>query len=346
MRPVVFLVAAATAWLAAGCQPAGSSAAKEPPKKVQFGEDRVDKPTDPKKADDKPTPFDGERAVKYLKQVCDIGPRVSGSDGMKKQQELLVKHFEGLGGKVAKQEFQGKQKSQPKAVGMTNLVVSWFPERKNRVLLCCHYDTRPFADQEADRKSWGKPFVSANDGASGVAFLMELAHHMKDFPTAVGVDFGIFDGEEYVFKGPEGDDDYFLGSWHFALDYKKTAKTRPHTYTAAILFDLFAHDGAKLKVEGYSWAYARGLVTEVWNTAEAVKAKSFLAERGYARIGGAAEVLDDHIPLLDAGIPAIDIIDFDYEHWHKLTDTPDKVSPKQLAEVALVITTWLKGKKE
>jgi Zn-dependent M28 family amino/carboxypeptidase len=172
---------------------------------------------------------------------------------------------------------------------------------------------------------------------------MELAHHMKDFPTGVGVDFVLFDGEEYVFRGPAGDDDYFLGSTHFATEYKKTEKTRGHTYTAAILFDMVGHDGAKLNIEGHSWTYAPKLVTEVWKAAETVKAKSFRAERGFKR---SVDVLDDHIPLLSVGIPAIDLIDFDYEHWHKLSDTPDKCSPKQLAEVADVVTTWLKGKNE
>jgi hypothetical protein len=306
--------------------------------KAKFGEDRV---TDP---DPKPTPFDGERAIKYLKQICDLGPRVSGSDGMKRQQEVLIKHFEGFGGKVVRQEFKAQQKSQKDPVPMTNLVVSWFPERKARVILCCHYDTRPFADQEGDRKSWSKPFVSANDGTSGVAFLMELAHHMKDFPTAVGVDFVIFDGEEYVFRGPEGDDDYFLGSSHFAKEYQASEKTRGYKYTAAILLDLFAHDGAKLRVEGFSWGYSRELVMEVWKAAADVKAKSFVEERGYKRAPDGA-VQDDHLPLIQVGIPAIDVIDFDYDHWHKLTDTPDKCSPKQMAEVAKVLTVWLKRQK-
>jgi Zn-dependent M28 family amino/carboxypeptidase len=261
---------------------------------------------------------------------------------MKKQQELLVKHFEDLGGKVVKQEFQAKQKSQAAKVAMTNLIVSWYPDRKNRIVLCSHYDTRPYADQEADQKNWSRPFVSANDGTSGVAFLMELAHHMKDFPTAVGVDFAIFDGEEYVFRGPEGNDDYFLGSYYFAGEYKKAEKTRGFTYSAALLFDLFGHDGAQLKIEDYSWSYAQQLVLDVWKVADRVKAKSFKTDRGFKR--GSA-VLDDHIPLLEAKIPAIDLIDFDYEHWHKLSDTADKCSPKQLAEVALVVTTWMKALK-
>src|SRR5581483_8272900 len=97
-----------------------------------------------------------------------------------------------------------------------------------------------------------------------------------------------------------------------------------------ILLDLFAHENARLAVEGYSWRLAPQLVNEVWRAAEAVGAKSFKVERGFDR---GAEVLDDHIPLNQAGIPAIDVIDFDYKHWHRLSDTPDKCSARQLAEV-------------
>jgi glutaminyl-peptide cyclotransferase len=310
-------------------------------KKAQFAEDRQPKKDDAKKDGPKAdkVAFDGERAVTHVKELCDIGPRVSGSDGMKKQIELLVKHFEACGGKVAKQEFEGTQKGR-KAVGMTNLVVSWFPDRKSRVILCSHYDTRPAADQEANRLNWNKPFVSANDGTSGVAFLMELARHMKDLPTAVGVDFVLFDGEEYVFTA---DDDYFLGSRHFAAEYQKAEKTRRHTYTAAVLFDLCFHAGAQLRVETFSWEGAKQLVADVWAVAERRKAKSFVYERGFKR---GEYVQDDHLALLAVGIPAIDVIDFDYPDWHKLSDTPDKISPKQMTEVAGVIVEWLGTLKE
>ncbi len=299
-------------------------------KRPKFAEDR-----DPKKPDkEAKVAFDGERAAKHVKELCDLGPRVSGSDGMRKQIDLLVKHFEDLGGKVTKQEFQGTQKNR-KAVGMTNLVVSWNPDRKNRVVLCSHYDTRPLADQEANKNNWNKPFVSANDGAGGVAFMMELARHMKDLPTGVGVDFVIFDGEEYVFA--DGDD-YFFGSQHFAAEYKKAAKTRGFTYTAGVLFDLCFHDGAQLRVEDYSWAGASKLVDAIWGVAARRGAKTFVYERGFKR---STAVQDDHLALLEVGIPAVDVIDFDYEHWHKLSDTPDKISAKQMTAVAGVIVEWL-----
>ena len=328
----------AVVWLAAvcGCQPNPSAAeeAKKEPPKVGFAEDRIPKPGDDKAA------FDGDRAMKYLKQLCDLGPRISGTDGMTKQQELLTKHFEAMGGKVARQEFAGQQLSQKAEVPMVNLVVSWNPERKERIILCAHYDTRPVADQEANPKNWAKPFVSANDGTGGVALLMEFAHGMKELATGVGVDFVIFDGEEYVFNAQ---DKYFLGSEYFAADYTKKQKGKKleFKYTAAILFDLCCHTGAKLNVEGHSWDNAKELVLEVWKVAEANKAKSFKFVRGFDR---ATHVLDDHIALQNAGIPAIDIVDFDYEHWHKLTDTPAKCSAAQFAEVGGVIGTWLKGK--
>lgn len=309
------------------------------PAKPKFAEDRVPQ-------DLKTFPVDGERAHKYVKQLCDLGPRVSATDGMAKQQALIVKHFEGLGGKVTKQEFQGRQRSARNPVPMTNLVVSYFPDRKKRVIFCTHYDTRPAAHEEPDVKSWAKPFVSANDGASGVALLMELAHHMKDFPTDVGVDLVFFDGEEYILDlgvpGIREGDKYFLGSEHFAADYDANKVKLPYRYSAAILLDLFAADGARLAVEGYSWQAAPDLVKEVWRAAAAVGAKSFKNEKGFRR---SDSILDDHIALLQIGVPAIDVIDFDYPHWHRLTDTPDKVSPKQLAEVGTVLLAWLQTQK-
>ncbi len=296
---------------------------------------------DPTCADDKDkvaeVKFDSERSLKYLKQLCDIGPRISATDGMKKQQELIEKHFKALGATVTRQEFKAKQRSVKNQTDFVNLIISWHPDKAKRVLLCTHYDTRPMADQEANPKNWNKPFVSANDGTSGVAFLMELGHHMKDLKCEYGVDFILFDGEEFVFEtdrlGGNGDR-YFIGSEYFAEDYKKTKDKRKFKYEAGILFDLFAGKGAELKVELHSWDLARPLVDQVWGVAKAVGAKSFKYERGH-------EVQDDHLALNAVGIPTIDVIDFDYPHWHKLTDTADKVSGDQLSEVSKVITTWL-----
>jgi glutaminyl-peptide cyclotransferase len=335
--------------LAVGCQPwaapkpAPLAAAQEPPMPTPpatgFAADRA--PADPPA----PAAIDGERAMGYLKQLCDIGPRVSGTGGMARQQKYVTDHFEKCGAKVTRQEFQAKQRSKPTTVGMTNLIASWHPDRPRRLILCSHYDTRPAAHEEP-RAGWDRPFVSANDGTSGVAILMEVANHLKALPTVVGVDIVLFDGEEYIFDPGvpyvrEGDQ-FFFGSEHFAAEYAKTRGTLPYKYEAAVLLDLCGHRDARLAVEGYSARYAPRLVEQLWKTAAAVGAKSFKTERGFRR---ADDVLDDHIALNAAGIPAIDVIDFDYPHWHKLSDTPDKCSPGQMAEVGKVLTAWVAGLK-
>ncbi len=280
--------------------------------------------------------FDSDRALKYLKQLCDIGPRISGTDGMKKQQEIIEKHFKDLGATVTRQEFKARQRSRKADTEMVNLIISWNPEKTRRVLICTHYDTRPIADQEQNPNNWNKPFVSANDGTSGVAFLMELGNHMKDLKSEFGVDFVLFDGEEYVFETNPmgGGDKYFFGSEYFGEDYAKNKDKRKHRYDAGLLLDLFAGKDAQLKVEQFSFTLAPKLVEQLWNVAKGVDAKSFKFEAGY-------EVQDDHLALNKAGIPTIDLIDFDYAHWHKLSDTIDKVSGAQMAEVSKVISVWL-----
>lgn len=303
---------------------------KEPPKMTEFATGGADD----KVAEVK---FDGDRAIKYLKELCGIGPRISGTEGMKKQQELIEAHFKKLGATVTRQEFKARQNSQKNQTDFVNIIISWHPEKERRILLCTHYDTRPMADQEVNRANWVKPFLSANDGTSGVAFLMELGNHMKDIKCEFGIDFVLFDGEEYVFETDRlggGGDRYFIGSDYFADDYKKTKGKRKHQYNAGVLFDLFAGKGANLAVEVNSFQSAKAVVDQIWGVAKAINAKSFKYERGH-------EVQDDHLALNRVGIPTVDVIDFDYAHWHKLSDTPDKVDATQLTEVSKVITTWL-----
>ena len=278
--------------------------------------------------------FDGQRAMKYLKAICDIGPRMSGTAGMRKQQELIKKHFEALGATVKEQTFNARQVSRKNPVEMTNLIVSWHPERKRRVILCSHYDTRPIADQEPDPRKWRETFLSANDGGSGVAFLMELGNHMKDLKVNVGVDFVFFDGEEYIFEPRR--DEYFFGSKHFASSVRKM-QPRPQ-YTAAILLDMIGGKDARFPAEGNSFRRAKALVQQVWSIAKELNSPMFLNELGDT-------VLDDHLALLSAGIPAIDIIDFHYPHWHRLTDVPANCSADSLTEVARVLTAWLQRVK-
>jgi glutaminyl-peptide cyclotransferase len=323
---ISLLVAGLVWFIVLGCG-AAEPAAKKAAKSDGFASDRVGAAI--------PVAFDAARAMDYLKTVCKIGPRISGTDGMKHQQELLQKHFEAVGAKVSYQYFTAKQLSEGKPVEMANLMASWHPDKARRVMLCSHYDTRPIADQEPNRRRWHDTFLSANDGGSGVALLMEMANHMKEIDPTVGVDFVFFDGEEYVF---EPQDEYFFGSKEFAREYRKNkAKVQ---YIGAVLLDMVGGKNAKFPVEKKSYWKAPELVRELWKTAGELGCTAFRSDE-FSQF----EIEDDHVPLNQAGIPAVDIIDFSYPHWHRLTDVPANCSGDSLEQVARVLSVWVQRAK-
>jgi glutaminyl-peptide cyclotransferase len=314
-----YLIATGDGWAVNAVQPPpGTRSAKAPQEKSRLNE----------------IPFDGAQAYEYLKQLCAIGPRYSGSAGMARQQKLLVGHFEKLGGKVAMQEFRVRHPVSGRPVEMANLLVEWHPERKERVLLCAHYDTRPYPDQDP-RNPRGR-FVGANDGASGVAILMEMGKHMAALNGPIGVDFVLFDGEELVYK--EGDP-YFYGSERFAATYAESPPD--HRYRWGVLLDMVGDKDLQLLQErhGVSWADTRPLVGEIWGMAAKLGVREFVPQVGDG-------VLDDHIKLHDiAKIPTCDIIDFDYPAWHTEQDVPANCSPLSLAKVGWVVHEWVKSQR-
>ncbi len=128
-----------------------------------------------------------ERAYGYLVEVCRLGTRVSGSRGMAAQQQLIADHFAALDVQVGLQSFDAVHPLSGAPVRMTNMIVNWHPEAQERVLIACHYDTRPLPDE--DRYNPRGRFLGANDGASGVALLMELGHHIRHIEPTFGIDF-------------------------------------------------------------------------------------------------------------------------------------------------------------
>ena len=277
-------------------------------------------------------PFNGTRAYEYLKQICDLGPRPSASPGMLAQQKMLVEHFQQLGGKVNLEQFRVRHPRDGSEVRMANVIVRWHPERKERILLCAHYDTRPFPDR--DPVNPRGTFLGANDGASGVALLMELGRHMPKLEGKLGVDFVLFDGEEFIFN--DDTDVYFLGSEYFAREY--AAGKLDGRYRWAVLLDMVADADLQLFEERNSigWRESRPLVKEIWQTAGKLNVREFIPKPKH-------ELRDDHLALRNTGkIPAIDIIDFDYPYWHTEADTPDKCSALSLAKVGWVMHEWLK----
>ena len=279
-------------------------------------------------------PFNGERAYEYLQKICALGPRPSGSPAMLSQQKLLTEHFENLGGKVALQPFRYRHPLDGSTVEMANLLVQWHPDRKERILLCAHYDTRPYPDRDPVNPQG--PFIGANDGASGVALLMELAHEMPRFDSRYGVDFVLFDGEEFVFNDTDA---YFLGSEWFSRAY--VGQPPPYRYRWGVLFDMVADADLQIFQEGNSvgWADTKPLVEQIWKTAARLNVPEFVARRGQT-------VRDDHLKLHNiAKIPTCDIIDFDYPFWHTMDDSPRRCSAASLAKVGWVTLEWLRGLK-
>jgi Zn-dependent M28 family amino/carboxypeptidase len=242
-----------------------------------------------------------------------------------------------MGAALREQPFSTQHPQTNERVDMVNLIGSWHPERTQRVVIAAHYDTRPHPDEERDPVRQQLQFLGANDGASGVALLMEMAHHMQDLKTPWGVDLVILDGEELVFgKHPDTLGEYFLGSKEFARLYAEDGdKQRSRTeYVAGLVLDMVGGTKLQINQEPNSLNLAPGLVHEVWTVARQMGAKSFRT-----RIG--REVLDDHLALNNAGIPTIDLIDFDYPYWHKADDVPKNCSAESLAEVGRVVTAWL-----
>lgn len=284
-----------------------------------------------------PAPIDGSRAFGYLEKICELGPRIAGTEANTRQRQMVAAHFKTAGATVREQPFTARHPLTGERVNMVNLIGSWHTERTRRVVIAAHYDTRPHPDEERDPARQQLPFLGANDGASGVALLMEMANHLNTLNSPWGIDLVIFDGEELVYgRYPETQGEYFLGSKAFARAYVEGVDGRgnPGRYVAGLVLDMVGGTKLQINQEPNSLNLAPNLVHDVWAVARQLDARSFKLHVG-------REVLDDHLALNNAGIPAIDLIDFDYPYWHKADDLPKNCSADSLAEVGKVVTAWL-----
>ena len=284
-----------------------------------------------------PPEYDAERAFGYLETLCELGPRPTGSEAMRRQQAMLAEFFRGQGATV---EFQRRDVRHPETgetVELANLVARWYPERPKRFLFCAHYDTRPFPDRDPQNPT-GR-FIGANDGASGTAALMELSHQLSELPEPLGIDVVLFDAEEFVFD--EARDDYFLGSTLFSRLYR--AEPPPVPYTAGVLLDMVGDRELKIYYERNSLRYAPEVAHSIWDVAERLGVRAFVPRSRH-------EIRDDHLPLNRiAGIPTVNLIDFDYprpgigapSYWHTEQDIPANCSGESLAAVVWVVHAWL-----
>ncbi len=290
-------------------------------------------------------PFNGERAFEHLEAICALGPRVSATQKMLDQQTYLQAHFQKCGGKVELQQFEVRHPENGALVTLANMIVRWHPENTERILLCTHYDTRPFADNDRDPRMQRKPgvFLGANDGASGTALFCEMAENMAKLPCKYGVDMVLFDGEEFIFDSDR--DKYFLGSEHFAEKY--VMAPRSYSYKWGVLVDMIGDKELQIyrEVNSMQGAESQALIADIWSTARQLGVREFIPQTVH-------EVRDDHLALRNiAKIPTIDIIDFDYprprvaSYWHTTKDKPENCSALSLAKVGYVLEEWLKKVK-
>ena len=266
---------------------------------------------------------DGARMQAHVVHQVEAGPRIPGTPGHAAIGGWIADELTRLGGRLERQAFTDSSLGRPLA--LTNLIGRFGPQTGSRIVLCAHWDSRPESDRDPDPARRSDPVPGANDGGSGVAVLLEVAELMHVRPPPVGVDLVFLDGED---QGESSRSEQFcLGSRAYA------ASVRPGVVRAAFLFDMVGDRDLAIHPEVNSSRRASNLVAIVNEAARSTHASHFHEEPRW-------ELTDDHIPLLEAGIPAVDIIDFDYPAWHTHRDSPDQTSAESLAEVARV-AAWL-----
>ncbi len=264
-------------------------------------------------------PFDSQKAFDYLKNQVAFGPRIPGTEAHTETANWIVSILREHTASVSMQQFTGM--SAGKETVMKNILASFYPEKSRRILLCAHWDTRPFADRDPHKSNHMLPVPGANDGASGVAVLLEISEIIAGTEPPRGVDIVLFDGED---GGDYGNNEsWLLGSRYFA-------RTMPASYRPefAVLLDMIGDKNLSLSRDYYSVSSAPAL----WG-----KVVSYATEIGIPVSGDTVGILDDHVPLIERGIKAVDLIDFDYPSWHTVEDTPDKCSPESLGKIGELV---------
>ncbi|MEE9161762.1 MAG: M28 family peptidase [Candidatus Neomarinimicrobiota bacterium] len=279
--------------------------------------------------------FDGKAAFGLLEHQVAMGPRQPGSRGHAALVQFLDDYLRPRADTVKVQTVTRTHPYRDDSLQITNILARFNPSARRHVLALAHYDTRAVADQDEVPANRGQPIMGANDGASGVAVLLTLAEILAREAPPVGVDLLFVDAEDV---GRSGDVDNFgLGTKAFIPAMTTLLDGARPEY--AVLLDMVGDAELELPMEYYSYRDARALVLRIWSLASDLGFAQFQSEVG-------AAVYDDHMPFLEAGIPAVDIIDIEYpnaetNYWHTLEDTPDKCSPESLEAVGTVLTTLI-----
>lgn len=293
--------------------------------------------------------FNADSAYAFTQAQCNFGPRDMNSKGHEECGAWIVAKFKGYGCKVTTQkaDLKGYDGTTLKS---TNIMAQYNPGATTRILLCAHWDSRPWADNDPDSANWHKPILAANDAASGVAVMLEIARLLQKnaLPSGFGVDFVCFDAEDWGTPQWEANQDASGDSW--ALGAQHFAANLPQGYEAryGILLDMVGGMNAKFYKEGISNQYAPEIVKKVWRAARQAGFGSYFPRQE----GGM--ITDDHIPLNQkAGIPTIDIIPYypDCQQssfgptWHTLADNMDNIDRNTLKAVGQTVIQVLFSEK-
>ncbi len=284
--------------------------------------------------------FDAQRAWEHLTRQCAFGARAPGSDAHRQCGDYLLAQLEAACDVVHEQPFThvSTRVFPGKSFAMRNLIgvvhgADGSPQAHRQVLLVAHWDSRPFCDRETDPAKRAQPVPGANDGASGVAVALEIARCLKADRPPMTVVVLLTDGEDFGLSGDPMLSEWFLGAKQFAKDPLGFDPKR------GILLDMVGDKDVEIGRELLSYQSDPSLLERIWAIAERLGRDDVFVRTQYA-------VSDDHEPLIRAGIPMVDLIDWRPEvvdtYWHTLADTPDKCSPEALEAVGEVVLEVLR----
>jgi len=279
--------------------------------------------------------FNRDSAFLFLKNQCDFGPRVPNTVAHRAAAGYLVNQLKRFGAEVIEQDanliaYDGT------VLKAKNIIGVFYPEKTDRVILFAHWDSRPFADYDPDPANHRKPVMGANDGASGVAVLLEIARLLQQHEPAVGVDIVFLDAEDYgtpSFAPSNKQDTWCLGAQYWGRNPHYNVKPR-----YGILLDMVGGANPVFKMDKTSLRMAPDILKKVWGTA------SKLGYGDYFQNQQGGDLIDDHVYINAlTGIPTIDIIDYSNERgfpetWHTVNDTPENIDPNTLEMVGKTVT--------
>jgi glutaminyl-peptide cyclotransferase len=278
--------------------------------------------------------FCGDRAMSWVLKQCDLGPRPPGSSALETLRRMIESHADSLGLPFYRLCFDAVDPQSGGSIELCNLVVSCGPDGGDRLWLGAHYDTRPMSDLDPDPSRRAEPLLGANDGASGTAVLLHLMELLASHPAPRGVDLLFFDGEDSGYAGdPAG---FCLGSRHLAATWRDfsnpLATGRPRSL---ILLDMVCKRNLRISMERYSLRDAPDLTMAVFERAAELDLRAFVPVPGVA-------VYDDHVPFLEIGLPALNLIDFDFPEWHTTADVPDVCDSTALWQVGRLVESLVR----